>query len=251
MDSGGLYWIGYTIRRVIKQKRYKRQYNSPIQQISTVINDEVNERLFYKSSSNQTKGVEQYYDGRFFFFFLFIEIHNLSNLDIWWNFLTVKLACWWLSPAGYHPRVCSVMSFIRSAGCFLFSLLSMFMVLYVSAASRFECVAILDLYFSEYLLISSLTVGIPRSLRMSSFLTYQGLFTIVLRILAYITSILFIWLIAAVPHNGIPYVQIGFMIVLYIFNLFSMLNLDFRLVSQRADCSNELAVAVNIICQVM
>ena len=27
-------------------------------------------------------------------------------------------------------------------------------------------------------------------------------------------------------------VQIGFMIVLYIFNLFSMLNLDFRLVSQ-------------------
>ena len=102
------------------------------------------------------------------------------------------------------------------------------MDLYVSAASRFECVAILDLYFSEYLLISSLTVGIPRSLRMSSFLTYQGLFTIVLRILAYITSILFIWLIAAVPHNGIPYVQIGFMIVLYIFNLFSVPSLDFR-----------------------
>ena len=124
------------------------------------------------------------------------------------------------------------MSFIRSAGCFLFSLLSMFMVLYVSAASRFGCVAILDLYFSECLLISSLTVVIPKSLRMSSFLTYQGPFTIVLRILACITSILFIWLIAAVPHNGIPYVQIGFMIVLYIFNLFSMLNLDFRLVSQ-------------------
>ena len=124
------------------------------------------------------------------------------------------------------------MSFIRSAGCFLFSLLSMFMVLYVSAASRFGCVAILDLYFSEYLLISSLTVGIPGSLRISSFLTYQGPFTIVLRILACITSILFIWLIAAVHHNGTPYVQIGFMIVLYIFKLFSMLNLDFRLVSQ-------------------
>ena len=106
------------------------------------------------------------------------------------------------------------------------------MALYVSAASRFGCVAILDLYFSEYLLISSLTVGISRSLHMSSFLTYQGPFTIVLRILACITSILFIWLIAAVPHNGIPYVQIGFMIVLYILNLFSMLNLDFRLVSQ-------------------
>ena len=35
----------------------------------------------------------------------------------------------------------------------------MFIVLNVSAASRFGCVAILDLYFSEYLLISSLTVG--------------------------------------------------------------------------------------------
>ena len=84
----------------------------------------------------------------------------------------------------------------------------------------------------EYLLISSLTVGIPRSLRISSFLTYQSPFTIVLRILACITSILFIWLIAAVPHIGIPYVQIGFMIVLYIITLFSVLNLDFRLVSQ-------------------
>ena len=30
---------------------------------------------------------------------------------------------------------------MRPAGCFLFSLLSMFMVLYVSAASRFGCVA--------------------------------------------------------------------------------------------------------------
>ena len=96
--------------------------------------------------------------------------------------------------------------------------------LHASALTSELRVAILDLYFSEYLLISSLTVGILRSLRMSSFLTYHGTFTIVLRILAYIVSILFIWLI--------PYVQIGFMIVLYIFNLFSVLNLDFRLVSQ-------------------
>ena len=52
---------------------------------------------------------------------------------------------------------------MRSAGCFLLSLLSMFMVLNVSAASRFGCVAILDFYFSAYLLVASLTVGIPRS----------------------------------------------------------------------------------------
>ena len=63
---------------------------------------------------------------------------------------------------------------MRSAGCFLFSLLSIFMVLNVSAASPFGCVAILDLYFSAYLLVASSTVGIPRSLRMSSFLTYHG-----------------------------------------------------------------------------
>ena len=124
------------------------------------------------------------------------------------------------------------MSFIRSVGCFLFSLLSMFKVLNVSAVNQFGCVAILDLYFSAHLLISSLTVAIPRSLCMSSFLTYHGAFTIVLRILACNVSILFIWLIASVPHRGIPYVQIGFMIVLYIFNLLSMLNLVFRLVSQ-------------------
>ena len=104
----------------------------------------------------------------------------------------------------------------------------MLMVLNVSAASPFGCVAILALYLSALLLIASLTVGISRSLRMSSFLTYQGAFIIVLRILACIISILFIWLIAAVRHSGIPYVQIGFMIVLYIFNLFSMFNLDFR-----------------------
>ena len=78
------------------------------------------------------------------------------------------------------------------------------MVLNVSAASRFGCVAILDLYFSEYPLISCLIVGIPRSIHMSSFLTYHGAFTAVLSILACIVSILCIWLIAAVPHSDIP-----------------------------------------------
>ena len=92
---------------------------------------------------------------------------------------------------------------MRSAECFLFSLLSMFMVLNVSAASRFGCVAILDLYFSDPL-ISYLIVGIPRSIHMSSFLTYHRAFTAVLSILACIVSILCIWLITAVPHSGIP-----------------------------------------------
>ena len=104
-------------------------------------------------------------------------------------------------------------------------------MLIVSAATLFGCVANLALYLSAKLLIASLTVGILKSLRMSSFVTYHRAFTIVLRLLACIVSILFIWLIAAVPHSGIPYVQIGFMIALHIFNLFSMLNSDFRLVA--------------------
>ena len=65
----------------------------------------------------------------------------------------------------------------------------MFIVLNVSVASRFGCVAILVLYLSALLLIASLTVGISRSLRMSSFLTYQGAFTSVVRILAFVLSL--------------------------------------------------------------
>ena len=116
-------------------------------------------------------------------------------------------------------------------GYFLFSLFFIW-ILHVSAANWLGCVAVLSSYLFAYLPISSLIIGIFKSLRKSLFLTYHGAFTIVLRILACIVFILFIWLIAAVPHSGILYVQIGFMVVLYIFNLFSILNLDFRLVSQ-------------------
>ena len=59
-------------------------------------------------------------------------------------------------------------SLMRSVECFLFSLLSM-RVLLASAASWFGCVAILSLYFSAYLPISSLTVDIFKSLHISSF----------------------------------------------------------------------------------
>ena len=43
---------------------------------------------------------------------------------------------------------------------------------------------------------------------------------------------LFTCLIATVPHSVISYVQIGFITVLQSFDLFSMLSLEFRLVSQ-------------------
>ena len=53
-------------------------------------------------------------------------------------------------------------SLVRSVGCFPFSIFSM-KVLLASAANWFGCVAVLSLYFFAYLLISSLTVGIFKS----------------------------------------------------------------------------------------
>ena len=98
-------------------------------------------------------------------------------------------------------------SLMKSAGYFLF-----IRVLLASAASCFGCVAVLSLYFFASLSISSLTVGIFKSSRISSFLTYHGTLIIVPSIFDCSASSLFMWLIAAVPH-GIPYVQIGFIIV--------------------------------------
>ena len=56
--------------------------------------------------------------------------------------------------------------------------------------------------------------------------------TIVLSIFDYSDSSLFMWLTAVAPYSCIPYVQIGFIIVLWIFNFFSMLSLELRLVNQ-------------------
>ena len=102
---------------------------------------------------------------------------------------------------------------VRSVGCFLFNLLSM-RVLLASAASWFGCIGVLSFHFSAYLLISSLTDIFFKSLRISSFLTYYGLLTIVFSTFDCNDSSLFMWLIAVVPHSGIPCVQIGFIIVL-------------------------------------
>ena len=72
-------------------------------------------------------------------------------------------------------------------------------VLLASAAIWFGCVAVLSLYFSAYLSISSLTVDILESLRISSFLTYHGALTIVLNIFDCNNSSLFMWLITPSP----------------------------------------------------
>ena len=80
------------------------------------------------------------------------------------------------------------------------------------------------LYFSAYLPISSLTVDIFKSVRISSFLTSHGALTIVLGIFGCSDS-------SSDSHSGISCIQIDFIIVLCIFNLFSMLSLELRLVN--------------------
>ena len=77
------------------------------------------------------------------------------------------------------------------------------------------------------LVISALTVGICRSVCRIVFGTYRGSLTIDLRTLFLdICSISMLELLA-VPQRGMPYVQMGFRIVLYISNLFSSDSFDF------------------------
>ena len=128
-----------------------------------------------------------------FFFFLFNSLYSqfvqFGHLEEFFNCLIIT----WVTTFSGVPSS-RLLGYVLCDVCWVFPFQSMFQVLIASAVSQFGCVAILSLYFSAYLLISSLGVDIPRSLVCPCF------------------SILFIWLIAAVPHSGIPYVQIGFMI---------------------------------------
>ena len=59
--------------------------------------------------------------------------------------------------------------------------------------------------------ISSDADLIFRTLRSSPLRMYHGALTMVLRIMDYNASTLTMWLLAAIPHNSMPYVQIGLM----------------------------------------
>ena len=87
-------------------------------------------------------------------------------------------------------------SLVRSVGCFL-------LVFYLSEFYSLQQPAGLDLLpffpcFSVYLPISSFTVGIFKSMPISSFLTYQRAFTIVLSIFDCSDSSLFMWLLSPI-----------------------------------------------------
>jgi hypothetical protein len=94
-------------------------------------------------------------------------------------------------------------------------------------ASSFGCVVILSLYSMLNFVISSLTVSILESVCRSLFGIYRGAFTIVRRTLFWYLCNSSMFELLAVPQRGITYVQMGFRIVLYISNLFSIDNSDF------------------------
>ena len=147
---------------------------------------------------------------------------------------------WMVTPIGV-PSSCMlryilyVASFVRSSGCFLFSLLSVPIALMASTASRFECVAILSLYLPAYFFISSWTVGLSK---VHSQVFPNFVVSHIPRVICYCSKDFCLFrfyftyvALGCCPHNGIPYVQIGFSIVLYILTLFSRLSLDFRFIS--------------------
>jgi len=105
--------------------------------------------------------------------------------------------------------------------------------------------------FSRYLVlklvISALTVGICRSVCRIVFGTYRGALMIDLRTLFWnICSISMLELLA-VPQWGMPYVQMGFRIVLYISNLFSSDSFDFLPMIQymRWSCNPSCFISAN------
>ena len=93
--------------------------------------------------------------------------------------------------------------------------------------SSLGCVISFSRYLVLKLVISALTVGICRSVCRIVFSIYHGALTFNLKALfSNLCSISMLKLLA-VHQRGMPYVQMGFRIVLYISNLFSSDSIDF------------------------
>jgi len=84
--------------------------------------------------------------------------------------------------------------------------------------SSLGCVICFSRYLVLKLVISALTVG--RSVCKMVFGTYHGALTIDLRTLFLNLCSISMLELLAVPQRGMPYVQMGFRIVLYISNLY-------------------------------
>ena len=98
--------------------------------------------------------------------------------------------------------------------------------------SSLGCVSSFSRYLVLKVVISALNVGICRSECRIVFGTYRGALTIDLRTLFWNHCSISMLELFAVPQRIMPYVQMGFRIVLYISNLFSNDSFDFLSMNQ-------------------
>jgi len=114
--------------------------------------------------------------------------------------------------------------------------------------SSLGCVISFSRYLVLKLVISALTVGICRSVCKIVFGTYRGALTIDLRTLFWDLCSISMFELLAVPQRGMPYVQMGFRVVLYISNLFSSDSFDLLPMIQymRWSCNPSCFLLVNM-----
>jgi hypothetical protein len=109
---------------------------------------------------------------------------------------------------------------VKSVDLNLFSLLGSSSSSNVDTSSL-EYVVILSLYLTLNFVISSPIVGTFKSVCKALLDIYRGAFTAARRTLFWYLCSISMFELPAVPQRGIPYVQMGFRIALYISNLFS------------------------------
>jgi len=114
--------------------------------------------------------------------------------------------------------------------------------------SSLGCVMSFCWYLVLKVVISALTVGICRSVCRIVFGTYRGALTVDLRALFWNRCSISMLQLLAVPQRGIPYVQMGFRLVLCIRHLFSNDSFDFlpKIQYMRWSCNPSCSVLVNM-----
>ena len=125
---------------------------------------------------------------------------------------------------------------VHSVGKSLLRRRDEFVVILRFLAREFVCCSRFWLWRCLMRWISSFTAGIFRSKCKFSFRKYQGAPVIVRRIFDCTLCITSILLALALPHNWDPYVQIGFIALLYIRALYSNLSFDLAFISQCSWC---------------
>jgi hypothetical protein len=117
---------------------------------------------------------------------------------------------------------------VKSVGLNHFSLLGSASSSSSVDESSFGCVVILSLYLTLNFVNFFSNCCYLKSVCNTLLDIYHRAFTIAGRALFWYLCNISIFKLQAVPQRGVPYVQMGFWIVLYISNLFSIDNSDFQ-----------------------